>query len=103
LETRHFPEHVRAAIEKLPEPIRDATTNLVTTAFSAGVGVERTRIDGIMSLPSAQGFAQLAWQLAKSNDFTPAEADAVLRTAAVDVVAVAAAGSERQAAAATLH
>jgi hypothetical protein len=45
-EAHPLPEHVRAAIEKLPEPLRAATTSMITSAFAAGIaeGREPTRV-----------------------------------------------------------
>ena len=99
-EACHFPQPVQAALERLPEPVRSATARMVAAAYAAGVSAERARLDAIMSLPCARGNTVRAWEIARSGDFTPAEADAALHEA---VVAVAAAGAERQAAAATLH
>jgi hypothetical protein len=98
-----LPAQINEALALLPEPTRGAATHLIATAWATGVGAERARLDAIMSLPSARGDTVRAWEIARSGDFTPAEADAALLAAATDVVAVAAAGAERQAAAATLH
>jgi hypothetical protein len=92
-----LPAELNASLALLPEPIRAAAAHLVATSWATGIGAERARLDAIMSLPSARGDTVRAWEIARSGDFTPAEADAALRTAAVDVVvAVGAAGAERQ-------
>ena len=93
--SRHLPEPICAALDRnIPEPIRVATANMVATVYAAGISVERARISAIMELPSARGFAPLAWALAKGGS-DPAQADQALVAAAVDAVA-AAADAERQ-------
>jgi hypothetical protein len=86
--SRHLPEPIRAALDRsIPEPLRVATANLISSAYSAGTSVERARISSIMDLPSARGFAPLAWALAKGGS-DPAQAEQALVAAAVDAVAV---------------
>jgi hypothetical protein len=142
-EPHPLPEHVRSAIEKLPELLRAATTSLITTAYAAGVAegceftraakffvriilacdsarreacsvyqrklneladaarnagaiIERERIAAIMDTSAARLEPRLAWELAKAG-LPREEAEAALRKAAIAaVVAVGAAGAERQ-------